>query len=180
MLYAVDMPAYDSRSPFRWLAACWGALGLAGLLVFAVARLCGVIAVGWEAPWHWQHFAVAAANGLFMMWSEGHRGFGQAFSPRCAARVKWLSERATVTRGMLAPFFVMAYFGAPRRRAVATWVLTAFIVIAIVVVHALPQPWRAVLDVGVVLGLCWGLVTFFLSLWRTFRDPDYSVSAEVA
>ena len=162
------------------LAAAWGALGLAGLLVFAVVRLLGVVAAGWDAAWHWQHWFVLVANGVFMAWSEGHRGFGQRFSPRSAARVKWLLANPAGLRGWLAPLFVMAFFAAPRRRVVGTWVLTAAIVVAIVVVHALPQPWRAALDVGVVIGLCWGLVTFGLSLWRTLRDADeYAVSPEV-
>lgn len=165
-----------------WLgavAAVWGAAGLAGLLLFAVLRLCAVVVAGWAVTWHWHHWLLAVANALFMAWSEGHRGFGQGFSPRCAARVMWLRRNPTALKAILAPLFVMGYFGAPRRRVIGTWALTVAIVLAIVVVHALPQPWRAVLDIGVVIGLCWGLATFGAQLWRAGRGPEYPVSPEV-
>lgn len=161
------------------VASVWGAAGLAGLLLFAVARLLGVIAAGWAVPWDWSHWTVAGVNAVFMAWSEGYRGFQLRFSPRCAARVKWLAHNPSPVRVLLAPLFVMAFFGAPRGRVIATWVLTIAIVIAIVVVHALAQPWRAALDIGVVIGLCWGLATFGLWLWRVFSAPDYPVSPEV-
>ena len=168
------------RAALGVVAAAWGALGVIGLLLFAVARLLGVVGAGWEVPWHWPHWTVAVVNGVFMAWSEGHRGFGQQFSPRTAARVRWLRDNPTGLRGLLAPLFVMAFFAAPRRRVVGTWALTAAIVIAIVAVHALPQPWRAALDVGVVIGLCWGLATFGWSLWRALRDACYATSPEVS
>lgn len=170
------------RAGVAWLgvvAAVWGAAGLAGLLVFAVLRLSVVVVDGWAVPWHWHHWLLAVANAVFMAWSEGHRGFGQGFSPRCAARVMWLRDNPTARLAVFAPFFVMGYFRATRRRLIGTWALTAAIVVAIVVVHALPQPWRAVLDIGVVVGLCWGLATFGAALWRAARAPNYPVSPEV-
>ena len=160
-------------------AAVWGAAGLAGLLAFAVARLLGVVAEGWAVPWDWAHWTVAGGNAVFMAWSEGYRGFQLRFSPRCAARVKWLAHNPTVVRGLLAPLFVMAFFAAPRGRVIGTWVLTIAIVVAIVVVHALPHPWRAALDIGVVIGLCWGLATFAWWLPRVFLARGYPVSPEV-
>ena len=173
-------PAGVRRRAWRIAAAAWGAVGFAGLLAFAVVRLLGVIASGAAETWHWTHWAVTTVNAVFMAWSEGYRGFQLRFSPRAAARVKWLAHDPTIVQGLLAPLFVMAYFGAPRGRVVATWVLTVAIVVAIVVVHSLPQPWRAALDVGVVIGLVWGLATFGWWLWRVFTAPGYPVSPEVA
>ena len=111
------------------------------------------------------------ANAAFMAWSEGYRGFQLGFSPRSAARVKWLRHNPNLVRTVLAPLFVMGYFNAPPRRLVAVWALTAAIVVAIVVIHALDQPLRAALDIGVVLGLTWGLASFLISLKRTFAAP---------
>ena len=161
-------------------AAAWGALGLSALLVYAIARLGLVVAAGLEAAWQPWHVAVALANAVFMAWSEGYRGFQLGFSPRSAARVKWLRHNPTPVRAVLAPLFVMGYFNAPPRRLVIVWALTAAIVVAIVVIHALAQPLRAALDIGVVLGLTWGLASFLISLKRAFAAPGYPTSPQVA
>lgn len=177
---AADGPAaQQSPSPLGVAAALWGALGVAALLVYAIVRLAGVVVVGFEQPWQWPHVAVAVGNGVFMAWSEGYRGFQQRFSPRSAARVKWLLHQPSTLRAALAPLFVMAYFDAPRRLKTGVYALTAGIVLAIVVIHALPQPWRAALDIGVVLGLAWGLTSFAVALWRTLRSGTYPASPEV-
>lgn len=147
------------------LAAAWGATGLMALLAFAVARLAGIVLDGLDYAWHWQHVTLAAVNAAFMAWSEGYRGFQLGFSPRCAARVKWLLEHPSPLRVALAPLFVMGFFGAPRRRVFGTYALTLGIVAAILLVHLLPHPWRAALDIGVVIGLAWGMASFAWSLW---------------
>lgn len=161
-------------------AAIWGAVGLCALLVYAIARLSVVIAAGWEEAWQPRHVVVAVVNAVFMAWSEGYRGFQQRFSPRSAARVKWLRHHATPLRALLAPLFVMGYFDAPRRRLLGAYGLTLGIVVAIVAIHALSQPWRAALDIGVVLGLSWGLATFLAALRSAFAAPGYPVSPETA
>ena len=162
------------------VAACWATVGLSALLLYAIARLSMVVADGAVGSWDWRHWAVAAGNAVFMVWSEGYRGFQLRFSPRSAARVKWLLHHASGVSTALAPLFAMGYFNATRRRMVGVYGLTAFVVGAIIVVHALPQPWRAVLDVGVVIGLAWGFASFLWSLKRTFATAGFPVSPELA
>jgi len=157
----------------------WGLAGLLGLLAYAVMRLTQVVLVGLEDAWGWHHVAVAAGNALFMAWSEGIRGFQQGFSPRVAARLRWLLDNPAPRRVVLAPMFAMGYFDAPRRRMLGVYGLTAGIAVLIVVVHMLPQPWRAVLDIGVVIGLCWGIVTVVAFSWRAFSDDSFAVAPEV-
>ena len=151
-----------------FVGAAWGLAGLIGLLAFAVYRLGGVVVAGLDHAWGWQHVALALANAVFMAWSEGLRGFQRSFSPRVAARLKSLRDHPSVVRVVLAPLFAMGYFAATRERLIAIYALTAGIVVLIVVVHMLPQPWRAVLDIGVVLGLSWGIVSTLHSAWRVF------------
>ncbi len=161
------------------IAASWGAIGLLGLLIFAVVRLTGVITAGFEFTWYWQHIVTAIASTVFMAWSEGYRGFQKGLSPRAAARVKWLLRHPSAVHALLAPLFVLGYFGTTRRRAIAAWALLIGIGIAIVIVHILPQPWRAALDIGVVVGLAWGAISFVAALGRTLAAPGYPVSPEV-
>ena len=162
------------------VAACWATIGLSGLLLYAIVRLSMVVADGGVGSWDWRHWAVAAANAVFMAWSEGYRGFQLKFSPRSAARVKWLLHHAAAVSTVLAPLFAMGYFNATRRRMAGVYGLTAFVVGAIIVVHSLPQPWRAVLDVGVIIGLAWGVASFLWSLKRTLAAAGFPVSPELA
>lgn len=182
MTHKPSSSAGASEPPPRILgafAAVWGAGGLLALLLYSIARLSGIVVAGLAYPWEWHHLAVAVANAAFMAYSEGYRGFQLGFSPRSAARAKWLAHHASPLTAALAPLFVMGYFGATRRRMIGIYALTAFIVVAIVLIHSLPQPWRAALDIGVVLGLAWGAATFVSALRRTFREPGYPASPEV-
>ncbi|MDE0039411.1 MAG: hypothetical protein OXU77_17925 [Gammaproteobacteria bacterium] len=159
--------------------AAWGLAGLIGLLVFAVYRLGGVVVAGLEWPWGWEHVAVAGVNAVFMAWSEGWRGFQRSFSPRVAARLKWLRDNPATVRVVFAPLFAVGYFGATRERLIGIYALTAAIVVLIVVVHLLPQPWRAALDIGVILGLTWGIVSTLACAWRALGGDTYDVAPDV-
>lgn len=174
-----ESPAQPPPSPIGIFAVAWGAGGLIGLLLFAVVRLSSVVFDGLEAPWQWQHIAVAAANAIFMAWSEGYRGFQQSFSPRCAARAKWLLAQPSWRRTVLAPLFVMGYFATSRKRKIVVYSLTLGILAAIWIIHALPQPWRAALDIGVVLGLTWGIVSFLVALAAALRAPPDRAAADL-
>ena len=161
------------------LGATWGLAGLIGLLSFAVYRLGGVVVAGLDYPWAWQHFCVAAGNAVFMAWSEGLRGFQQSFSPRVAVRLKWLRSHPSTVRVVFAPLFAMGFFAATRKRLVGIYALTGGIVVLIVVVHLLPQPWRAALDIGVVLGLTWGIVSTLACAWMALGGETYDVSPDI-
>ena len=149
------------------------------LLAFAVVRLSGVVWDGLQAPWQWHHVGVAVGNAVFMAWSEGYRGFQRGFSPRSAARVRWLLAHPSLRNASLAPLFVMGYLDSTRRRKIVVYLLTLGIVAAIIAIQALPQPWRAALDVGVVIGLTWGMVSFVWSLFAALRAPVDRVAAEI-
>lgn len=159
--------------------AFWGLVGLLGLLLYAVVRLTDVVVAGLDYDWQWQHVTVAVANTVFMAWSEGLRGFQRSFSPRVAARLRWLSRHPSPMRVGLAPLFVMGYFQAGRQRMIGVYALTVGIVMLIVAVHALPQPWRAALDIGVVIGLSWGVFSTLVFAWRAFTDSDFAIDADV-
>ena len=172
-------PYREPVSVLGGIAACWACVGVIGLLAFAIARLSLVVAAGLEVHWGWPHWLGACVNAAFMGWSEGYRGFQLRFSPRSAARVKWLAHHPSPLRTALAPLFAMGYFQATGRRMIGVYALTFFVVVAIVVVHRLPQPWRAALDVGVIIGLAWGAASFLWSLQRTFAVQGFPVSPEL-
>lgn len=163
----------------RMLAALWGIAGVAAVLVYAAAKLAllALEAVGaGMAPHEWALFGLSMAG---MAWAEGYRGFQLKFSPRVAARAWHLYCRPTLARMVLAPLFCSGFFAATPRVLRLTWLGAALIVVAVLLVDGLPQPWRGILDAGVVAGLLWGTASLVLASIRTFREGRELVSPEV-
>jgi hypothetical protein len=149
------------------------------VLVYAAASLGAhtleAVAAG-LGPLEW---SVLTVNAAFMAWAEGYRGFQRRFSPRVAARALDLYERPTVLRVLLAPLFCVGYFGATRRLQRTVWIGTGLIVLAVLLFNRLDQPWRGILDAGVMVGLMWGTLSLLWSSWATFRERRALVGAEV-
>ncbi len=162
-----------------YLGAFWGLAGIAALLAFSVWRLGGVAADAWSHDFRIYHWLVLAAHVAFMAWSEGYRGFQQSFSPRIVARAKYLIAHPRPVHVMLAPLFCMGYFHTTRRRMISVYVLTVFIITLIIAVRWLEQPWRGIVDAGVVVGLSWGLVATGAFTLRALTDPSYPYGPEV-
>ncbi len=163
----------------RTLAFYWGLGGFIALLVYAIARLAPI---AWEAlqqPMSLLQLAVLAGNTLFMAYSEGYKGFQKGYSPRVVARAAWLKDNATVWLTVLAPLFCMAYFAAPRKRLLTTWILTIAIIILVIIFHRLPQPWRGILDAGVVVGLSWGIIATLVAAGRYLLSGEPPGDPEV-
>lgn len=140
------------------LAVIWGLAGIGLLLGDAIYRLTLISLVGLSMPLHWYHWAALAGWVLFMAYSEGYRGFQKSFSPRVAARAAYLHRHPTVLRALLAPLFCMGFFHVERRTQIVVVSITLMVIGFIIGAHYLPQPWRGIVDFGVVIGLAWGLV----------------------
>lgn len=167
------------RPFWAWCAAAWGFFGVAAVLVYAIVRLTPHVVTAIETgltPFQW---LLLIANTGFMAWSEGYRGFQCRFSPRVAARVLYLLLNPTPLRAVLAPVFCIGYFHARRPGLIAAWAGTLAIVVAVLLVQFLSQPWRGILDAGVVVGLSWGLVTFAHMVWLTMRHGRFQKAPEV-
>jgi hypothetical protein len=143
---------------FGMLAVIWGLAAIGVLLGQAIYRLAVISLVGLSMPLHWYHWTGLAGWALFMAYGEGYHGFQKNFSPRVAARAAYLLRHATVVRALLAPLFCMGYFHIERRRQIVVISITLTVIGLIIGAHHLPQPWRGIVDLGVVIGLAWGLV----------------------
>ena len=73
----------------------------------------------------------------------------------------------------------MGFFHATTRRMVTTYALTGAIVAFVALARLLEQPWRGILDAGVVVGLAWGILSLLWSAWAAFTDPRSTAPAEV-
>ncbi len=107
-----------------------------------------------------------------MIYTEGIRGFQQQFSPRFVQRTLSLSNRSPLSWQLLAPFYAMCFFAAPRRRVVSSWILTIMIVALVIMFHQISQPMRGILDACVVVGLTWGLVVTWIEYYRQLGEKE--------
>jgi hypothetical protein len=160
------------------VGAWWGVLGVSLLIGWAVVRLTPIALEAWTMPWGWLEWSVAVPWLLFMLVGEGYRGFQKGFAPRVAARARYLREHPQWLHVLLAPAFCMGYFHATRKRMIVSWAVTSGIVLLILAVRLLPQPWRGIVDLGVVAGLTWGLVAIVLRGFHALTAPTFDHPAE--
>jgi hypothetical protein len=141
------------------LAATWGMLGILLLLGHAIVRLTqiGIEALGF--PLSWYHWVALAGWVVLMAYREGYAGFQQGFSPRVAARIAHLRAHPTMLRALLAPLFCIGFFHIERRKQFVVIGVTLMVVGFVIIARALPQPWRGIVDLGVVVGLLWGVIS---------------------
>ena len=161
------------------VGAAWGIIGVFALIGWAVFRLIQVAVGAFAYTLGARHWVFLLAFLLFMLASEGYRGFQKNFSPRVAARARHLRDHPRMGHVLLAPLFCMAYFHATPRRLMGAYGLTLMIVVLVVTVRQLPQPWHGLVDVGVAAGLMWGLVTLAVFVYQAFGTEGFSVSPEV-
>lgn len=164
------------------LGASWGVLGVSALLGSAIWRL-GQLA--WDAltnpayslqTYHW---FLAACWLVFMIYSEGVRGFQKKFSPRVAARARYLASHPRALHILLAPLFCMGFFHATRRRMIVSYCLITAMVCLVLLVRQLEQPWRGIIDIGVVAGLAWGLACLWWQCARAAFSANFNYDPEV-
>ncbi len=161
------------------IAALWGIAGICLLLGGAIYRLSAIGLQTFEHSLSWYHWAALAVSVAFMGFAEGYRGFQQAWSPRVAARILYLSQNASPSRVLLAPLFCMGFFSIVRKRMIVTYCLTLGIIGMVLLVHQLDQPWRGIIDLGVVTGLVWGLTSLLLFTLKAFFSEGFEHSPEM-
>lgn len=164
---------------FGTIGAIWGLAGVLALLTSATLRLWPKAVDALSFPFAWYHWAALAAIVIGMAYAEGYKGFQKAFSPRTAARARYLRQNPRIGHIVLAPFFCMGYFYATRRRKITSISLTLGIVLLIILVHFVPQPWRGIIDFGVVVGLAWGIVSLLAFSFQAMGRDPYPYAPEV-
>lgn len=159
-------PAPQRPSLAGQLAAAWGVLGVVALLGQALARLGPRATEALTMDLERVQWVVLIAWVAFMAHAEGWRGFHRRFSPRVIARAQTLIHGATWWQRALAPAYCMSLLHASRRGLVVAWIVLLGIVALVAVVSTMSQPWRGIVDAGVVVGLGIGLASI---LWHGVR-----------
>jgi hypothetical protein len=167
----------DRWTPGRLFVALWGIGGVLFLLGQAIFRLVPFalepLRDGSLTPSLCVLYAIAIVGNAY---AEGYRGFQLRFAPRVVARAMHLAKEPRPLHVLFAPWFCMAYFHSTKRARISAWIVTTAVFVAIAVVRHVPQPWRGVIDAGVVIGLLWGMVSvaalFVRTLGRTLPPGD--------
>lgn len=157
------------------LIASWGVAGVLALLGQALYRLTPIavepLLDGSLTVFQAVLYAFwVALNG----WAEGYRAFQKRFSPRVVARAFYLADNPRPLFVLLAAPFCMSFFHATRRGKIVAWGILAMIIVLVTLVRHLPQPWRGIIDGGVVVALAWGVVTILFYYFRALgghRSP---------
>ena len=152
----------------RVFGLAWGLGGVVALLVFAIYRLAPLAFELADLRLNLLHWAALIFSVVYMSYAEGYKGFHLGFAPRVVVRALYLGRDPRPGFVLLAPLFCMGFVHATRRRKLATFGLTAMIVCFIAVARQLPQPWRGILDAGVVAGLSIGIcsILYFMAVAR--------------
>mmetsp|Transcript_111522 Transcript_111522/g.310556 ORF Transcript_111522/g.310556 Transcript_111522/m.310556 type:complete len:397 (-) Transcript_111522:143-1333(-) len=82
----------------------------------------------------------------------------------------------SVWHKILAPAFCIGYFHGTRKRVIASWSVTSVIFLTVISVKQLANPYRAIIDAGVIVGLAWGVVSIlviFLQSLRAGKPPTF-------
>ncbi|MCZ6916267.1 MAG: hypothetical protein O7I93_05790 [Gemmatimonadetes bacterium] len=137
----------------------------------ATVRLTRVGLEAFDYPLQVHHWAFLVVFLLFMLISEGYRGFQKSFAPRVASRARELQLDPRALPALLAPLFCMGFIYATRSRMLRSYGLAGMIVIFVLIVRRLPQPWHALVDLGVAAGLLWGVLAVIAFTYRVFGGP---------
>lgn len=164
----------------RIVGAVWGVVGVIALLLFAVYRLLPFVGELFDANFTVWQWVLVVLWSTFMIYTEGYKAFMQQFSPRVVARAQYLARQGSVKQLLLAPVFCTGYFNSTRKRVLVAYLLMAGIITLIAIVHFIPQPWRGIIDVGVVLGLLLGISSLFVfAILALLRPSNFVADPEV-
>lgn len=150
------------------------------ILAQAIYRLAPLawqpIDEGQLAYYHWVLYGLSI---FFNGYSEGYKAFQLQVAPRIMARASHLAANPRPLHVALAPLYCMALFHASRKRLIISWSVYVGIVTIVIVVRQLSQPWRGIVDAGVVVGLSWGVLAILVAFVDLVRGGELESSPEL-
>ena len=121
----------------------------------------------------------------FMLYAEGYKGFQKQFCPRVLVRSMAIAQDPHPLRVAFAPAMAMGLFHATKKRKIVSWCLVIGITALVLTVRMVPQPYRALIDLGVIAGLGYGTLTLVVMFVRAMlgtvpdTDPELPTSEEL-
>jgi len=167
-------PVSSADTGTKSWAVAWSLVGVALILSFAVFRLLSrgldTVRAG-LTPLEWTGLLVLSA--LFL-YGEGVMALQRKWVPRLFERSRQLRSEGNPLLLALAPLFGMGLIGRSMKTVVRTWLGTAAIVLAVIMVRQFPDPWRGITSFAVSLALAWAVLSIALRS-RTPAEADPAV-----
>lgn len=145
------------RSRLDAVTSAWAVVGVAALFASAVYRLGarGLEAIlGGLDALEWTSLVLLTAA---FVYGEGLRALDRGWVPKMMGRVRALRHESGLLK-ILGPLYGLGLVGRNRWEVVKHWTGAFLIVVAVLVVRAMPTPWRGIVDFAVAAALTWGLV----------------------
>ncbi len=161
------------------LGALWGVAGVLLLLAYAIFRLTPPTIEAFSYHFWWYHWAILLLNTALVAYLKGYRGFQKGLSPRIAARAKYINNHPNVLRLLMGPFYCIGYFHIIKKKQIITILMTIAMVILILLIRLLNQPWRGIIDAGVVIALSWGFISLLIFSIQAFTSEVFDYSPQV-
>ncbi len=159
----------------KLLAYYWGISGVVLILLSAITRLSARVVEMFSAPLSLLQWVVLVIFAVYMAYAEGYKGFHLNFAPRVITRAQIFlagNNSNNFIYSLLAPLLCMGYIYSTRKRKLVSFLVTTAIIIVVLLVRLLPQPWRGIIDAGVVLGLLLGILSI-IYFWIQSRHEQW-------
>ena len=163
----------------KYLGMFWAIIGLTLILTYAIVRLTPHSIEALRRGLSFIEWIILLVWCGFMLFAEGYKGFHKQFSPRFVSRALYLFKNPRLTYIVFAPLFCMGYIHSSLKRKLTAWILSLSIVVLVLGVKLIAQPWRGIIDVGVILGLMYGLASVYYWTARVIISKNYEVDPEV-
>ena len=139
--------------------------GVIAIFSSAIYRLYPHVREGFSFEFSTLNWIVLMAYLIVMIVGKGYFALHRGFVPRVINRSELLIENGNLFDKLLAPLYCMGFFKAPRKRMIISYVMISLIVSFIVSASKITQPWRGIIDLGVIIGLSLGIFSLlFLGL----------------
>lgn len=146
---------------FGFIGFIWGFVGVSLILLHGITCVYPYVVTLDFSKMFWYHYLSLIISIIFLGYAEGYKGFQLSFSPRVAQRLKLVFKNPSFVNVVLSPLFCMGFFGISKKRMKITYILTITIIFLIIIIERISEPWRGIIDTGVLVGLSWGLLSFW-------------------
>ena len=154
---------------FGIIGAFWGFIGISLILLHGMSCVVPYVFSMELSNMKWYHIISLFLSIITLGYAEGYKGFQLSFSPRAAKRVNLVSKNPNFKNVVFSPLFCMGFFGISKQRMIITYLLTLSIIFLIIIIEKMSDPWRGIIDAGVLVGLSWGLLSFWFFSFKSLK-----------